>query len=220
MSKSKAGSLHEFAQENGWLMLAQRVTGAALRRTRDGLLARRLKTTGLRIGKYPRLAGLRHMRIGSNLSAGDNLWLEAVTSFAGVNFQPLLSIGEGVSLSNSVHIACTNQVTIGDGMLSGSHVIITDHSHGIYAGPEQCSPLTRPVERRLSNDQTVIIGRNVWLGDGVTVLGGSEIGEGSIIGANSVVTGRVPAFCIAVGAPARPIRRWNSEMAQWVEWIE
>ncbi len=83
MSRPKTGSLREFAEENGWLMLAQRVAGAAIRRTRDGLLARRLKTTGLRIGKHPRIAGLRHMRVGSDLSAGNSLWLEAVTAFAG-----------------------------------------------------------------------------------------------------------------------------------------
>jgi acetyltransferase-like isoleucine patch superfamily enzyme len=216
---SEAGvKASSFAAENGWLLLAIKAVGAAARRLRDALLARRLKTTGLRIGRYPKLAGLAHMRVSANLSAGDGLWLEAVTAFAGTRYQPLITIGANVNLSDHVHVACTHRVTIGDGVLSGSRVIITDHSHGIYGGEQQSSPEVRPVERKLSNDKSVVIGRNVWLGDGVAVLGGSEIGDGAIIGANSVVNGRVPPFCIAVGTPARPIRRWDSETARWVAW--
>ena len=217
---AKAGSLREFAMENGWLLLAQKVGGATLRRLRDRILGRRLKTAGLRIGKHPSLAGLAHIRIGNGFSAGNGLWLEAVTVFAGTRYEPLLTIGANVNLSDYVHVACTNRVTIGDGLLSGSRVVISDHSHGIYAGPEQSSPQLRPVERRLSNDRTVVIGPNVWLGDGVAVLGGAEIGEGAILGANSVVTGKIPPFCIAVGAPARPVKRWDAQAAQWVRWTE
>lgn len=214
----RAGSLREFATENGWLLLAQKAGGAALRRLRDRVLAQKLKTTGLQIGKHPKLAGLAHMRVGANFSAGNGLWLEAVTAFAGTSFEPLLVIGPNVNLSDQVHIACTNRVTIGEGVLSGSRVVITDHSHGIYAGSQQSSPEVRPVQRTLSNDKTVVIGRNVWLGDGVAVLAGAEIGEGTIIGANSVVTGNVPAFCIAVGAPALPVKRWDPQAQAWVPW--
>lgn len=206
--------------ENGYLMLLQKIAGAAVRRTRDTLLARRLRTTGLRIGRHPRLGGLAYLCIGRNFSAGHGLWLEAVTFFAGSQYQPLVTIGDNVNFSDHVHIACTNRVTIGDGVLAGSHVIVTDHDHGVYAGPEQSSPDEPPNERRLSTGQSVTIGRNVWLGDGVAILGGAEIGEGCIIGANSVVKGRIPAFCIAVGAPAKPRRRWNAEAASWVPWTD
>src|SRR5437899_3077246 len=134
------GSLREFAVENGWMLLLQKVGGAALRRVRDGLLARRLKTTQLRIGRHPKIAGLAHMRVGRGFSAGNGLWLEAVTEFAGVRYEPMLSIGANVNLSDQVHVACTNRVTIEDGVLSGSRVIITDHSHGLYTGGVQSSP--------------------------------------------------------------------------------
>jgi acetyltransferase-like isoleucine patch superfamily enzyme len=208
--------LRNFVHENGYLLLAQRASNAAARRLRDRALARRLKTTNLRIGNDPRLAGLAHMRIATNFAAGNALWLEAMTSFAGVQYDPLLSIGAYVNFSDQVHVACTNRVSIGDGVLIGSRVIVTDHSHGIYAGDHQSPPQMRPTERPLSNDKAVIIGRNVWIGDGVAVLGGADIGEGAIIGANSVVTGKIPAACIAVGAPARPIRRWDTVSAKWL----
>jgi acetyltransferase-like isoleucine patch superfamily enzyme len=216
----KFRSLRRFAVENGYLLLLQKIAGAVVRRTRDTMLSRRLHTTGLRIGRHPRLGGLSHLRIGKDFSAGHGLWLEAVTSFAGSQYQPLITIGDNVNFSDHVHIACTNRVTIGDGVLSGSRVIVTDHDHGIYVGPEQSSPDVPPNERALSSAQSVTIGRNVWLGDGVAVLGGAEIGEGSIIGANSVVKGPIPAYCIAVGAPAKPKRRWNPELASWVPWTD
>ncbi|HFI1792856.1 TPA: DapH/DapD/GlmU-related protein, partial [Escherichia coli] len=52
-----------------------------------------------------------------------------------------------------------------------------------------------------------IIGNDVWLGTGVTVLRGVRIGDGAIIGANAVVTKNIPDYCIAVGVPAKVIKR-------------
>lgn len=156
------------------------------------------------------------MQIGSGFSAGDALWLEAVTDYVGRQLAPRLVIGEKVSASDNVHIACTNSVTIGAGTLIGSRVIITDHAHGIYRGDQQSSPESLPTERPLSQDGVVMIGKNVWIGDGVAVLAGAEIGDGAIVGANSVVTGVVPPRTIVVGAPARVVRRWEEASARWV----
>jgi acetyltransferase-like isoleucine patch superfamily enzyme len=216
----RVASLRVFGAENGWLLLARRVAGATVRRLRDVVLARRLKTVGLRLGRSPKLVGLAHMRVGKNFSAGNGLWLEAATVVGGERYEPLITISANVNFSDNVHVGCTHRVTIGEGTLSGSNVIITDHSHGRYSGEDQSSPEIRPVERRLSNDKSITIGRNVWLGDGVAVLGGADIGDGAIIGANSVVNCCIPAFCIAVGAPARPVRRWDAERSKWAQWTE
>jgi lipopolysaccharide O-acetyltransferase len=48
------------------------------------------------------------------------------------------------------------------------------------------------------------------------VLAGATIGDGAVIGANSVVTGHIPGGTIAVGAPARPVRRWDEASRQWL----
>lgn len=205
-----------FARENGWAQLMPRMGGGALRRMRDWLTARRMHAPGFRAGRFPRLLGLRHMRVGRNFSAGDGLWLEAVVSFANERLSPLLEVGDNVSLSDYVHIACTNSVVIGSGTLIGSRIIISDHAHGVYHGAGQTSPDIPPVGRRLHSTQGVSIGRNVWLGDGVAVLAGATIGDGAIVGANAVVTGDIPAGTIAVGSPARPVRRWNPEERAWV----
>jgi lipopolysaccharide O-acetyltransferase len=207
-------ALRAYAQENGWFLTAQRSVGGLYRRLRDGMLARALGAEGMGLGRNPRIAGVRHIRLGANFSAGDGLWLDAITEFAGHRYTPEIAIGESCNLSSYVHIACTNRVTIGDGFLCGSGVVISDHAHGQYRGAGQTGPEVRPAARRLSNDGVVAIGNNVWLGDGVVVLAGAEIGDGVVIGANSVVNGAIPAGTVAVGAPAKVVRRWNG-----VEWV-
>ena len=209
-----------FASENGWFQLLLRLTRAGWRRTRDGFTNRKLRTSGFRVGASPLLLGLGHMRIGAHFHAGDNLWLDAITSFQGQTLDPLLTIGEHVSASDSVHIACAASISIGPGTLLGSRVLITDHAHGVYRGAGQTSPGILPVERPLHSPAPVLIGANVWIGDGVVVLPGAVIGDGAIIGANSVVTGLIPERTIAVGAPARPVREWVRARGEWLPFGE
>ncbi len=217
--RSSHPSWRQFLEENGWLLLLSKLCTVPPRRVRDALLSRRLSAPGLRLGRAPRLLGLRHMRLGRHFNAGNDLWLEAVTRYGGIALDPLLVIGDDCNLSDQVHIACAHRVEIGAGLLCGSRVLISDHGHGCYGGAQdspQSSPDGRPATRRLSNNKSVHIGRNVWLGDGVAVLGGASIGDGSVIGANAVVTGAIPPRTIAVGAPARPIRTWNDEHKRWL----
>ena len=208
--------LLDFARENGWAQLVPRIATGALRRLRDSLTARKLRAPGFRAGGSPRLLGLSHMRIGSNLHAGNGLWLEAVVHYRGQTLTPQLTLGDDVSLSDNVHIACANRIEIGSGMLTGSNILISDHAHGSYRGPNQSDPATLPVARPLSSAGEVRIGPNVWLGDGVAVLAGSDIGAGSIIAANSVVNGTIPPNTIAAGAPAKPVRTWNPDRHEWL----
>ena len=210
------GSLRAYVKENGLFLLSHRIAGAALRRTRDRLLARRLGTQRLRIGRHPRLAGLAHIHLGENFSAGDGLWLDAITFFAGNAYAPSLTIGPNCNVSDHVHIACTNRITIAEGLLCGSRVIISDHAHGRYSGTRQSPPSQRPLHRPLSHDGTVTIGRNVWIGDGAAILAGADIGDGAIIGANSLVNGPVPPHTIAAGTPVHPLRHWTETTQQWL----
>jgi lipopolysaccharide O-acetyltransferase len=61
----------------------------------------------------------------------------------------------------------------------------------------------------------VAIEDNVWLGEFVSVLPGVTIGKGSIVGANSVVSKNLPPYVIAVGTPAKPIKKFNFETNKW-----
>jgi lipopolysaccharide O-acetyltransferase len=139
--------------------------------------------------------------IGRNFSAGHSLWLESVQG------QGQLTIGDDVNFSDSVHIGCARSVTIGDGVLLGSKVLITDHSHGGVGsgGASTTAALVPPNRRPIVSKGPVSIGRSVWLGDGVCVLAGVTIGDGAIVGANSVVVRDVPAATVWAGVPARQV---------------
>ena len=120
-----------------------------------------------------------------------------------------LVIGNHVRITARCRITCAGTITIGDDALFAPDVFITDHNHGM--DPEAEGGYS-PQEITVKN---VAIGKGVWLGQRVCVLPGVTIGDHSIIGANSVVTHNIPPFSIAVGAPARVIKTWNSGRKCW-----
>lgn len=164
-----------------------------------------------------KLVGLRYIKIGRNFIAGRGLWLEAVSDFpvAGQKFTPELIIGNRVNIGEYVHIGCNHRVIIGDDVLMGSKIYITDHNHGVYRGDNQDSPMVPPAYRRLNECEYVRIGDRCWIGEFVTILPGVTIGEGCIIGSHSTVTHDIPANSIAIGSPAKVIKVWDEILGRW-----
>ena len=148
---------------------------------------------------------------GLNLTTGKNCRIEAYGDPEKVN----LFFGSNVELNDSVHITASNHVSIGNNVLMASKIYISDTSHGSYAGNENDShPDTPPGSRPLYNNK-VLIEDNVWLGEFVSVLPGVVIGQGTIVGANSVVSKSLPSYVIAVGSPAKPIKKYNFKSQRW-----
>lgn len=158
------------------------------------------------------LRGAANMVIGAKFRAGKNHWLECVGAD---KVSPLLAIGQDFTASNDLHIACNNRITIGNGVLVGSHVLITDHCHGCYSGITSSQPASPPLSRMIFSSGPVKIGNNVWIGDNVVVLPNVTIGDGAVIGASSVVTHNIEEETVACGNPARSIKRYNRESKQW-----
>lgn len=130
--------------------------------------------------------------------------------------QKTLFIGKNCEFGDMVHIVAHERVEIGDDCLLASKIFISDTEHGNYSGSNQhSSPDSRPRERILTT-RAVKIGHRVWIGDNVCILSGVHIGEGSIIGANSVVTHDVEANTISVGVPARVIKKWDENKEKWM----
>lgn len=117
---------------------------------------------------------------------------------------PELTIGNGCVFGEYNHITAVNRIIIGENLLTGRFVLITDNSHGSFAKEEL---YIHPSSRQIFSKGEVIIGNNVWLGDKVSILPGVHIGDGCVIGANSVVTHDIPPYCMAAGIPAVVIRR-------------
>jgi lipopolysaccharide O-acetyltransferase len=205
-----------FFRENGGYLLCSTLAARPGLLLRNRLLGAKLGVRKIHIGPRAYLRGLRCMSIGEDLLAGEGLWLQAITHFGTEHFEPRLKIGNHVRISNWSHIACANSVSIGDHVLIGSKVLITDHNHGIF-GVDATSPLIPPVERPLERNRSVTIGSNVWLGDGVVVCPGVTVGEGSVVGANAVVTDDVPPFTMVVGVPAKPVRRYDASLGSWIK---
>jgi acetyltransferase-like isoleucine patch superfamily enzyme len=110
-----------------------------------------------------------------------------------------LSLGDKSVLARDVSINCYLDVEIGDSALIADTVYISDFDHNF-------TNLTIPIKDQGISKSRVRIERDVWLGTKVTVCSGVLIGEGAVVGANAVVTGDLPAYAVAVGAPARMIK--------------
>ena len=174
--------------------------------------------TDIQVTPDARVDGIDHMQIGHCFIAGRGLWLDAVTSYTPRKqfFSPKLIIGNRVSVGEYVHIGCNHRVVIGDDVLMGSKIYITDHNHGVYRGDNADSPVIPPSDRQLTEGESVEIGDRCWIGEFVTILPGVTIGEGCIIGSHSTVTHDIPANSIAVGSPARVVKRWNDDNKAWL----
>ena len=171
---------------------------------------------GTSIDPSVQILGLKHITIGRSFRAGAHLKLEALTRYGDQTFSPRIVIKDNVEIHDFVHIGATNYVEIGNNVLMASKIYISDHNHGFYAGDQQSDPEQPPARRPIDATRKVIIEDNVWLGEFVSVLPGVTIGRGSIIGANSVVAKDIPPHCIAVGSPARVIKRYDSNSGQWM----
>jgi acetyltransferase-like isoleucine patch superfamily enzyme len=108
------------------------------------------------------------------------------------NSGTVLKIGEDTGFSGTVIGAFTG-ITIGSHVKCGANTLITDGDW-------------HPEDPRSAAPRPVVIGDNVWLGVGAMVLKGAKIGDNTIIGANSVVTGEIPPNVVAAGNPCKVIR--------------
>lgn len=113
----------------------------------------------------------------------------------------VINIGNNVLTNNNLKIIARGTVDIGDDCLIGENVAIMDHNaHGV-----------KPSERRTSagTAKDVIIGKNVWIGNNVTILPGSKIGDNCILAVGCVVKGNIPANVIVQGNPGVIVKNIN-----------
>ena len=176
------------------------------------LMLTKLTFAKARIIRFPiDIRGKDFIEISEGFTTGVGCRIEAYPQ----DNTKVLFFGKNVQINDYVHITAAKSVEIGDNVLMASKIYISDCLHGSYAGDEQdSSPLTAPIDRPLSV-KPVKIENNVWLGEFVSVLPGVTIGQGTIVGANSVVSKSLPPNVIAVGSPAKPIKKFNFETNQW-----
>jgi serine acetyltransferase len=114
---------------------------------------------------------------------------------------PVVRIGDRCMIGRGSHIVGHFNVTIGDDVYTGPYVYITDQNHG-YEDPDEV------VHSQWPNDVPVRIGAGSWLGAGVVILPGTELGRNVVVAAGAVVRGVFPDHCVIAGVPARIVKRY------------
>lgn len=149
------------------------------------------------------LLGAEYIEFGNNCNIAKNIQLTAWDSYMGQTFKPEIIIGNNCLIGEDAHITAINSIHIGNNVLMGKKVLITDNSHG--ASTSKMMDIS-PAKRPLYSKGPVIIDDNVWVGEKVSIMPGVHIGECAIIAANAVVTKDIPAYSVAAGIPAKVVR--------------
>lgn len=111
-----------------------------------------------------------------------------------------IKIGNNCGIENYSVLYGAGGLSIGDNVIIAAHTVIIPSNHN-YA------KLDIPIREQGATMKGIIIGDDVWIGAGCRILDGVTIGRGSIIGAGSVVTKPIPEYSIAVGIPAKVIKK-------------
>ena len=107
-----------------------------------------------------------------------------------------IRVGRNVFVNQNCTFYDLGGLDIGDDVMIGPNVSIITASHPLEPSQRRAATIGKPI----------VIGRNVWIAAGATIVGGVTVGENSVVAAGSVVTKDVPPNVVAVGSPARPVR--------------
>jgi virginiamycin A acetyltransferase len=133
---------------------------------------------------------------GTNTYIGKNSFIDDFVKIKHVGGNGDIIIGENVYINSCTVIYSGNGVKIGNNVLFGPNCNLVPVNHN-YLGREK----TILQQGFLESQGGIIIEDDVCLGANVTILDGSHIKKGAVIGANSLITGVVEAFSINVGTP-------------------
>ena len=117
-------------------------------------------------------------------------------------------IGDGARIG--IGSVVIGPVRLGDRVGLGQHVFISGFNHGYNDG-------TRDSNEQPLDLKEVVIGNESHIGANSVVVAGVHIGERVQVGAGSVVTKDIPSFSVAVGNPARVIKRYDDALGVWVK---
>lgn len=156
------------------------------------------------------ILGVRNVKIGENCTVGEN------TVFT-INIRDdskRLLIGNNVYIGRDNFFAVGSSIIVNDYSMLGNKCSLMCSDHGFD------NPMIPYSLSEINNDKHIVIGVNCWIGYNVSIVGNITIGHGSIIGANAVVLQDVPPFSVAVGNPARVVKRYNFKSNLWEKGVD
>jgi acetyltransferase-like isoleucine patch superfamily enzyme len=153
------------------------------------------------LGKPVFLKGIRNVFIGNKVRILPNLRME--TQDGGT-----IHIQDDVVISQNVHLTSAGNLIIGKSSLILANVFITNIDHGY-------SEIGVHVVKQKITVKETRIGENCFIGMGAAIMAGTILGKQCVVGANSVVRGNFPDYCVIVGSPAKIVKKYNPETHVW-----
>jgi acetyltransferase-like isoleucine patch superfamily enzyme len=157
------------------------------------------RAAGMHIRGHVSLRAIEVPRRASSITLENGAALDRGVTLLATSDRARIHIGAQSYINRHTMIDADELVEVGEQVMIGPFCYITDHDHAV-------SPGAAPSAGALVSAPTRI-GPRCWIGAHVTVLKGVNIGEGTTVGAGSVVTRSLPAGVVAVGNPARVLRR-------------
>lgn len=154
------------------------------------------------------VSGKKYIKIGNNVTIKNSARIECIDCFNDKEFKPELIIGNNCIFEQGAHIISTDKLHIGNDCLISARFFVTTCHHSY-------NEVDVPIIRQELISRPVGIGNNCFIGMDVKVFPGVKIGNNCIIGANSIVTTDIPSYSVAVGAPAKIIKKYNFETKKW-----
>ena len=152
--------------------------------------------------------GAKYIAIKKDVFIKSNAWLLALNYSDSTSKVTKLSIDEGTYIGRNAHIVSLKSIRIGKNVLMGDNIYIADNFH-------RFNRVDIPYKSQgVGFKAEVEIGDGTWLGENVCVIS-SKIGKQCIIGANSLVINDLPDYCMAVGSPARIIKKYSHTTKSW-----
>ncbi len=149
------------------------------------------------------LADIEDSVRGSRIVVEDDVVIDAFVKLKASGGSGDVVIGRGTVINSGCVLYTGNGITIGRNVLIAANCTLAPTNHA-FADPD------RPIREQGFQPSRggIVIGDDVWIGANCVLLDGTTIGNGSVIGAASLLRGTLPAFCLAVGRPA-VVRGWR-----------
>lgn len=148
------------------------------------------------------LDGVSRVELGNKVRIYPGLRLETIGEDSSIIIEDNVAIGQ------NFHIISKGKLIIKKNTTISGNVFITNIDHDY-------KEIDKHILEQPYLVKDTIIGENCFIGYGVAIQAGTILGKQCIVGANSVVRGEFPDYCVIVGAPARIVKKYNPQTKLW-----
>lgn len=150
----------------------------------------------------------KYIECGKKVYIGKYCRIEGIEQYNKQTYTPKIKFEDGVTIQQFLHLTCANQIKIGKNTAIAASVTITDIHHPY-------KDITIPIEQQDIEVGDVMIGEDSKIYNNAVILPNTKLGKHTTVGANSVVSGVFPDYCVIVGAPAKIVKRYCFEEQKW-----